>query len=341
MSLNTADSPLFVTAGIEHVLGQARRLAPHPSPVLLTGETGTGKEIVASEIHRLSGRKGPFVPVNCAVIPDQLAASELFGHERGAFTGAHMQRKGYVEAADGGTLFLDEIGELSGQLQAALLRVIELHEFYRVGGTQLQSSDVRIIAATNRDVSDPKGNFRKDLFHRLSFRLEIPALRDRPFPAIRTLLSFFGPKYAPGKKFLDDAVTMLEAYHWPGNIREFENVIQRIGVLFSTGDTVTSKDVGNAIGIPMDSWPHRSRDSSAVPMIQLSDSVAIEQLRKNGYHAMVRDHETQLRAYRMRLLRAVLAECHDNMSAAARLLKMNRPALYNLLGRDADDGKGE
>jgi transcriptional regulator with GAF, ATPase, and Fis domain len=217
------------------VLSRVSRVAPTNSTVLLTGETGTGKELVARAIHRRSRRASrAFVSVNCAAIPRDLIASELFGHEKGAFTGAAQLRLGRFELAGGGTIFLDEVGELPAETQVALLRVLQEHEFERVGGTRSIQTDVRVIAATNRDLKEAiaTGVFRSDLFYRLNvFPIEIPPLRNRR-EDIPLLVEYFIDRFARkagknikgvNKKTLDK----LQSYPWPGNIRELQNVIER------------------------------------------------------------------------------------------------------------------
>jgi formate hydrogenlyase transcriptional activator len=212
--------------------------------VLITGETGTGKELVARAIHRLSRRsKYPFVTVNCAAIPRELIASELFGHEKGAFTGATQRRSGRFELAADGTIFLDEVGDLPIETQIALLRVLQEHEFERVGGTGTIQADVRVIAATNRDLDAAiaAGAFRSDLFYRLNvFPIEMPPLRERR-EDIPLLVEYFIDRYArkAGKNFTTvekKSFELLQSYPWPGNIRELQNVIER-SVIVSETDT--------------------------------------------------------------------------------------------------------
>jgi formate hydrogenlyase transcriptional activator len=224
---------------LQAVLSRVTKVATADSTVLLTGETGTGKELVARAIYRRSNRSSrAFVSVNCAAIPRDLIASELFGHEKGAFTGATQQRLGRFELANGGTLFLDEVGELPAETQIALLRVLQEHEFERVGGTRPIRADVRVIAATNRDLQAAisAGSFRSDLFYRLHvFPIEVPSLRERK-EDIPLLVEYFIDRYARkagknirsvNKKTLD----LLQAYLWPGNIRELQNVIERAVIL--------------------------------------------------------------------------------------------------------------
>jgi transcriptional regulator with GAF, ATPase, and Fis domain len=230
-------SPAF-----QAVLSRAIKVAVTDSTVLLTGETGTGKELVARAIHKRSDRASrPFVGVNCAAIPRDLIPSELFGHEKGAFTGATQQRLGRFELASGGTIFLDEVGELSIETQTALLRVLQEHEFERVGGSHPIQTDVRVIAATNRDLQAAisAGSFRSDLFYRLHvFPVEIPPLRERK-EDILLLVEYFLDRYMrkAGKNITNvdkKTVRLLESYPWPGNIRELQNVIERSVILCET-----------------------------------------------------------------------------------------------------------
>jgi PAS domain S-box-containing protein len=230
------------SAALQAVLAQVAKVAPTNSTVLITGETGTGKELIARAIHKKSQRSGlAFVGVNCAAIPRGLIASELFGHEKGAFTGAVQQRLGRFELASGGTIFLDEVGELPPETQIALLRVLQEREFERVGGTRRIRADVRVIAATNRDLQAAirAGSFRRDLFYRLNvFPLEIPALRDRG-DDIPLLVEYFIDRYARkvGKNITSinrKTLELLQSYPWPGNIRELQNVIERSIILCET-----------------------------------------------------------------------------------------------------------
>lgn len=217
------------------------QVAPSKASVLITGESGTGKELVANAIHQRSGRAGgPFVKLHCAALAETLLESELFGHERGSFTGAVTRKDGRFLLADGGTLFLDEIGEISAALQVKLLRFLQEHEFERVGGTQTIHVDVRVIAATNRNLQDEiaKGRFREDLFYRLNVvSLEMPPLRDRRAD-IPALLKFFLDRYAKeNAKAMEgcsqQVLEILMNYNWPGNVRELENAVERAVVLAS------------------------------------------------------------------------------------------------------------
>jgi formate hydrogenlyase transcriptional activator len=221
------------------VVAAIEQVAPTDSTVLITGETGTGKELVAHAIHRRSGRANrALVKVNCAALPAELIASELFGHEKGAFTGAMQQRIGRFEAANGGTIFLDEIAELSPEIQVSLLRVLQEKEFERVGGNRTIKTDVRVIAATNKDLQREvnEGRFRMDLFYRLNvFPIRVPALRER-VNDIPVLVDYFTGRLAAraGKKIRQiekSSLQILRQYSWPGNIRELQNVIERCVIL--------------------------------------------------------------------------------------------------------------
>ena len=253
---------------LQALLSRVAKVAPTDSSVLITGETGTGKELIARAIHRRS-RRAPraFVSVNCAAIPRDLIASELFGHEKGAFTGATQRRLGRFELADGGTLFLDEVGELPAETQVALLRVLQEHEFERVGGTQTIRTDVRVIAATNRDldVAIAEGAFRSDLLYRLNvFPIEVPPLRERR-EDIPVLVAYFIDRFArkAGKSITEisqRSLDLLHAYSWPGNIRELQNVIERSvivgsGNTFSIDESWLSKGTTRRVSRPQTSTP--------------------------------------------------------------------------------------
>jgi len=224
---------------LKRVLDVVKKVAPYDSTVLLLGETGTGKELIAQAIHRESPRRDrAFVRVNCAALPAELIASELFGHEKGAFTGAMQQRIGRFEVANGGTIFLDEIAELSPEIQVSLLRVLQEKEFERVGGNRTIKTDVRVIAATNKDLwrEVTEGRFRMDLFYRLNvFPVHLPPLRER-VNDIPVLVDYFAARLAgrTGKKISQieqQSLSEMQQYSWPGNIRELQNVIERCVIL--------------------------------------------------------------------------------------------------------------
>jgi formate hydrogenlyase transcriptional activator len=234
---------------IRQLLKQVEKVAPLDSTVLILGQTGTGKELVARALHRRSKRANrPFIRVNCAAIPQSLIASELFGHEKGAFTGALQRRVGRFEAADGGTLFLDEVGELPMETQIALLRVLQEKELERVGSNHPISVDVRVIAATNRDLraAVAAGTFRADLFYRLNvFPVVVPPLRERA-EDIPLLVEYFVARYSKesGKSIRyigKETMEHLQSYHWPGNIRELQNIVERALILSETDNFIVDK----------------------------------------------------------------------------------------------------
>ena len=242
---------LGTSSPIEKLLEQVRRVAPSAGRVLITGENGAGKELVAHAIHRLSKRAtGPFVKLNCAAIPKDLLESELFGYERGAFTGAVQSKKGRLEMADGGTLFLDEVGDLALDAQAKLLRAIETGELERVGGTRTERVDVRLVAATNRDLAEAMrtGEFRQDLFYRINtITVSLPPLREKREDIPLLVKHFLEQNAAYGHKVISPAALLcLEQYHWPGNVRELQHAIQR-AVILSTGEEIQPDDLPNEV----------------------------------------------------------------------------------------------
>ena len=229
---------------LQMVLARAAKVAPTDSTVLIMGETGTGKELIARAIHKRSKRsERPFISVNCAAVPSSLIMSELFGHEKGAFTGAVQRRLGRFELAEGGTIFLDEVGDLPMETQIALLRVLQEREFERVGGTEVLRADVRVISATNRDLQAAiaDGAFRSDLYYRLNvFPIKLPPLRERK-EDVPLLVNYFVDRYAKraGKKIKHiqkKALEALQEYSWPGNVRELQNVIERSLIIGETNE---------------------------------------------------------------------------------------------------------
>jgi formate hydrogenlyase transcriptional activator len=245
------------SSALREVLKQVRTVAPTGSTVLIEGETGTGKELIAHVIHMLSGRRDrPFVKLNCAAIPLGLLESELFGHERGAFTGAVAPKMGRFEAANGGTLFLDEIGDMPVELQAKLLRVVQEQEFERLGSTQTRRVNVRVVAATNQDLARLVAEklFRMDLYYRLNvFPIALPSLRQRP-EDIPMLVAHFVHRYAERMdkqigKIPPDAMEALVHYSWPGNIRELQNFIER-AVILTSGDVLQLSALPSGVTVP-------------------------------------------------------------------------------------------
>jgi len=296
------------------VFDMARQVASARSTVLITGESGTGKELIAHAIHRLSGRvEQPFVVVHCASLNENLLESELFGHEKGAYTSAHQRASGRFERAHGGSLFLDEIGEINASTQIKLLRVLETHTFERVGGNEPIEVDVRLIAATNRDLRRlvDEGRFREDLYYRLNVvNIHIPPLRERG-DDVPLLLSYYLQRSATenGKTlsgFTSEAMKVLSAYHWPGNVRELRNSVERM-VVMARGSALTLKDVPSEIrnGVAVALEGH----DAAAPTTPPLDMDA---------------NEKQL------ILRA-LHETRGNRTAAAKALGISRRTLHRKL----------
>src|SRR5208283_1577034 len=232
-----------------------RLVAPRMTPVLIEGPTGSGKELVAEALHRLSTRnRKPFVAINCAAIPETLLEAELFGHTRGAFTGAVQGRTGRIEAADGGTLFLDEIGEMPLGLQSKLLRFVECGELQRVGDNELVKVDVRIVAATHRPLAQhaQSGNFRADLYYRLAvFLIRTPALADHleDLPALVEHFLERAGRDAPVKRLEDESLAELKAHNWPGNVRELEHVLERAVILAGDSPVLTPREIDFGLAV--------------------------------------------------------------------------------------------
>jgi transcriptional regulator with PAS, ATPase and Fis domain len=236
---------------MRQLMRAVERIAKSNAAVLITGETGSGKEVVARAVHHHSLRSTrPWVDVNCAALPDHLLESELFGFERGAFSGADSMKQGLFEVAHTGTLFLDEIGDLDLKLQVKLLRVLDGTPYYRLGGTRKVAVDVRIVAATNMDLREAvkKGSFRRDLYHRLDqARMEVPPLRARP-DDVEALARFFLDKEAPHSRFSPDAIEVLRSHSWPGNVRELRNAVVK-AALVAEGGEVRPTDLPAGIGV--------------------------------------------------------------------------------------------
>jgi DNA-binding NtrC family response regulator len=262
------DNIIGASPPMQQVFEIVDQVAPSKATVLITGESGTGKELIANALHQRSPRaKGPFIKLHCAALAESLLESELFGHERGSFTGAMNRKDGRFSLADGGTLFLDEIGEISTAIQVKLLRFLQEHEFERVGGTQTIKVDVRVIAATNRNLGEEiaKGRFREDLFYRLNVvSLEMPPLRDRTSD-IPALAEFFLAKFAKANdkridSFSQSALELMMQYRWPGNVRELENAVER-AVVLTSGATVEAR------ALPATVRPSSSPAATGAPAI--------------------------------------------------------------------------
>jgi two-component system, NtrC family, response regulator len=308
---NGFEGILGASARIKEIFEMIRRVGPSEVPVLITGESGTGKELVARAIHRLSPRKdGPFIAINCGAIPETLLESELFGHERGAFTGANQLRKGRIEGAQGGTLFLDEIGDVPLSLQVKLLRFLQDHEIQRLGGKEVIPIETRVIAATNVDLSKAiaEGRFREDLYYRVCVvAITVPPLRDRgsdiPLLARAFLLRFADAQHKPLKGFTPQAVEALTAYKWPGNARELENRIKR-AVVMAEGKYLTP------MNLELEAPSSSEDEMPSMPSLRVSR----ESREKD-------------------LVRLAMEKAGGNVSKAAAELGISRPTLYQLLAR--------
>jgi DNA-binding NtrC family response regulator len=297
----------------QRVMTLVQKVAATPSTVLITGETGTGKEMIAREIHRLSGRSHyPFMAINCAAIPDSLIESELFGHERGAFTGADRLRRGLIETAHGGTLFLDEVGEMNVSAQTKLLRFLQDRVITRVGGRQSIEVELRVIAATNADLTLAvrEKRFREDLWFRLNvFEIDLPPLRERR-EDILLLAEHFLRHYArqynqPALAMADDTVALLETYRWPGNVRELQNAVER-AILLCDGDTIEPRHFNvafNSSASPHDATGGGLRAGPARPTVTMAEA-------------------------ERRAIRDALASCEWNQVQAAQILQIHRNTLH-------------
>lgn len=314
-------------SGMQKVFNVIERVAETNSTVLILGESGTGKELIARAIHAQSGLKGHFVPVNCGAIPDNLLESELFGYEKGAFTGAVSSKPGRFSLADGGTIFLDEIGDMSPHLQVKLLRVLQDRIVEPVGGLKPKAVNVRVIAATNVDLRNKvkEGKFREDLFYRLQVvPVELPSLRERSVD-LTLLLNFFAEKYASsiGRRpimFSDSTIELLSNYNWPGNVRELENLVQRLSLLVD-GDEVQIEDLppsyrneGNGEGYA---------NSSCFLKVPTSGL---------DFNLMVEQFENQL-------IMQALERTSGNKKAAAELLNLNRTTLVEKIKKKGLDSQ--
>jgi two-component system NtrC family response regulator len=315
----------------KEALRQVGRVASTDTTVLVTGESGTGKEVISSLIHHNSPRAGKlFVAINCAALPEQLLESELFGHEKGAFTGAIATKIGRIEQAAGGTLFLDEIAEMSPLVQAKFLRVLEAREFQRVGGTRTIKADVRVVAATNRDLTDriARQAFREDLFYRLNvFQIHLAPLRERRddiMPMAEAFLGDLGQTMGrPAAGISKDAREWLLAYAWPGNARELRNAIER-AILLCDGGLITREHLP-----AMAPAAAPSPAPSAAPSPAGASSPAV-----NGWLNLVAPLPSEgvdLDAVERAFLEKALSQANGNKSRAARLLRLSRAQLYSRL----------
>ncbi len=312
--VENADGMVGRSASLEEARGLLRQAAPSMATVLVLGESGTGKELAARALHALSPRnKGPFVPLNCGGLPESLFESELFGYEKGAFTGAVGAKPGRVGLAQGGTLFLDEVGELSPASQVKLLRLVQERQYERLGGTQTLKADVRFVAATHRDLGEmvKAGTFRADLYHRLNVvPLSLPPLRARldDFePLTRHFLQVLGAQNArPQATLAPEALRLLAAQKWEGNVRELQNFIERLVVLAPPGDLITLATVEKEL----------ARAGVTTRPFDAPSSDSLPERRKDAERQAVEE---------------ALTKAHGNRSVAARILGVSRRTLYNKL----------
>jgi DNA-binding NtrC family response regulator len=288
---------------MRELMATVERVAPADLPVLIQGESGTGKELIARALHRLSARNvQPFVAINCGAVPENLLESELFGHEKGAFTGALSRKPGLFEVADKGVLFLDEVGEITPAVQVKLLRAIETREFFRVGGTRPVRTDVRLVSATNKNVKTEmqEGRFREDLYYRLNgVTLKLPPLRERKAD-IALLARYFLDRHAAKKKLTLRAIEVLQGYAWPGNVRELQMVIQRAAIL-------TPSDTLDAADLPLDV---RDQNWKAAAV---KTGLSLAEMEKEYIETVLRQHE-------------------GHRGKTARALGIDPKTLYNKLG---------
>jgi DNA-binding NtrC family response regulator len=322
---------LGTSAPMQELFNLARKIAPCDVNVLVTGETGTGKELLARAIHHLSGRNtGPLVAFSCANLPENLVEDELFGHEKGAFTGAMTTRRGRVEAADHGTLFLDEIGDLGIGLQPKLLRVLQERTFERLGSNKTIGVDIRLICATNRNLAEmvPQGKFREDLFYRLNVvQLHLPPLRERrddiPLLAQQFLTKSAQLFKKKARRFSPQALSALEQHNWPGNVRELENVVQRAIVL--------SEDVT----VDVDSLPLSMRGATMTLAVSTGGAIA-------ETPNLSRSYEDEVRRFKRALVLRALRECGWRKAECARTLGVARGYLHRLINQlGIQEGEGD
>lgn len=298
----TTDSIIGDSESMKQVFKLIDRVADSDKPILIQGESGTGKELVARAIYRASPLKDkPLVVINCAALPETLLESELFGHEKGSFTGATQTKEGLFEIADGGTLFIDEFGEMAGSLQAKLLRVLEDGSMRRVGSVKERHVDVRVIAATNRDLRKEvdEGRFREDLYYRINvLSIQLPPLRDRMDDAIRLANHFAGEEWT----ISPEAVDLIKRYSWPGNVRQLSNAIERAKILSDDGCTIESQNFP----------PDIINGSSASPISEISNPTDLDEINRNH-------------------VEKTYEKCERNKSRTAQALGISRRSLYRLL----------
>ena len=327
--IGTSDEMIGESVLIEHLRSQIRQVASSNLGVLITGENGTGKQLVANAIHEQSERnRKPLFYLNCAALPEELIESELFGHERGAFTSAATQRQGKFELANGSTLFLDEIGDMSSKAQAKVLHVLEHGEFERVGGSDTLHVDVRLVAATNKDLEKEieKGSFREDLYYRLNVvPINVPPLQNR-LDDLPLLVKYFAEQFhqssaQPPKVIAHDAIQVMQSYNWPGNIRELKNIVERLLIMVNR-DIILADDVRDVLPIPRDSVTSASETPPVTTSIQRLQVASLQA--GKGLQELVEEAEAKL------ILDALEANSW-NIKQTAEQLKIERSNFYKKL----------
>lgn len=315
-------------AEMRKIFNVVEKVAKTRSTVLILGESGTGKELIARALHTLSGRNGKLVPVNCGAIPEDILESELFGHEKGSFTGAISNRVGRFQLADGGTIFLDEIAEMSPKLQVKLLRVLQERKVDPVGSTRSIDVDVRVVAATNKDLAEEvkAGRFREDLFYRLQVvPVNLPALRERG-DDVRHLAQYFLTRQAeetgrPNLTFSQSALELMTSYRWPGNVRELENVVERLAIL-SDGDVIEPSHL-----------PEYITEEAGMPQAFALSDLTLPSCGVN-FNELVDSYESKL-------ISSALSQTGGNKKAAAKLLGLNRTTLVEKIKKKGLESKIE
>jgi DNA-binding NtrC family response regulator len=334
-----AKALVFADPASRHLLSYIEKLAPSEAPVLISGETGTGKELVARHIHQLSGRTGPFLAVNCGAISDHLAESELFGHEAGSFTGAVGRREGWFEAANGGTLFLDEIGDLPLAMQVKLLRVLQEREVVRIGSRKSLAVDIRLVAATNIDLDHAvsAGRFRIDLLYRLNIaQARLPPLRERPgdvLPLAQHFLRTYSQRMnIPEPDLSPAAGDALRGHAWPGNIRELENVIH-FALLISSAEEIRPEHLKVSGGWGTAASGEGSSAAGHVPVVAPDEAAPLQVIAAQLRRSFARPCEALYDELEQLIVTEAYRHCGNNQVHSAALLGVTRNVLRTLLKR--------
>jgi DNA-binding NtrC family response regulator len=334
-----AKALVFADPASRHLLSYIEKLAPSEAPVLISGETGTGKELVARHIHQLSGRTGPFLAVNCGAISDHLAESELFGHEAGSFTGAVGRREGWFEAANGGTLFLDEIGDLPLAMQVKLLRVLQEREVVRIGSRKSIAVDIRLVAATNIDLDHAvsAGRFRIDLLYRLNIaQARLPPLRERPgdvLPLAQHFLRTYSQRMnIPEPDLSPAAGDALRGHAWPGNIRELENVIH-FALLISSAEEIRPEHLKVSGGWGTAASGEGSSAAGHVPVVAPDEAAPLQVIAAQLRRSFARPCEALYDELEQLIVTEAYRHCGNNQVHSAALLGVTRNVLRTLLKR--------